>query len=310
MSSIEAIEARDVLCAPAPALSQNVAKIIAYDVFGIQGVFSPLQSERDQNIRIQCGNSESYVLKIANPAEDTSVLAFQTAALQHIANQDPTLPVPRVCRTTSGEDTWAITHDGQKHVVRLLTYLDGQPLSNCKSNPALRKNMGNLLARLGIALRGFFHSAAGHELLWDLKRAAQLRDLLIHISDTDKRSLATGCLDDYEKNILPMLNSLRAQVIHNDLNPDNTLVDSRDCSQLSGVIDFGDMVHSALINDLAVAAAYQLDVDNDPIDSVCELVSAYHELLPLFKDELVLLPDLIRTRALMTVSISAWRSKN
>lgn len=310
MSPVDVLDTHDVLRTPAPTLSLKEAEEIARGMFGISGKLDPLFSERDQNFRVRSDHNKIVVLKIANSSENIAVLDFQIAGLRHIYAQNPTLPVPRVVQSLDGEDKSIIKHDGREHVVRVLTYLDGKSLTNCQSSPALRKNIGELLARLGIALRGFFHPAAGHELLWDLKRAAQLRDLLVHITNPDKRSLATRVQDNFDEIILPILRSSRAQVIHNDLNPDNTLVNSSNGNQMSGVIDFGDMVHSALINDLAVAAAYQLEIDDNPIESVCELVSAYHKVSPLFEEELLVLPDLIRTRALMTVTISAWRSKS
>ncbi len=310
MLSIERTESCDVLHAPAPALPRQRAKEIAQQLFGIKGEPSSLTSERDQNFRLQCDAGDTYVLKIANSAESSSVLEFQAMALQHIARQDPVLPVPRMRLSLDGEPVCTIEHEGRKHHVRMLTFLDGRPLNNLASNIGLRKNMGALLAQLGIALRGFFHPAAGHELMWDLKQASRLRELTKYISDSVNRGLASRHLDEFQEKILPALNRLRAQVIHNDLNPDNILVDTNDETQIAGIIDFGDMVHSALINDIAVAAAYQLAVENAPFDSVCELVSAYHAVSPLFEEELVLLPKLIRTRALMTVTISAWRSRN
>jgi len=310
LTAIAATETHEILQSPAPTLSLNEAKQVALDVFGITGDLSPLVSERDQNFRVRSDNGEAYVLKISNSAENLSVLDFQFAALRHIAQQDPTLPVPKVCQSISDEDVTLFEHEGKHHAIRMLTYLEGRPLTDCESNSALRKSMAELLARLGIALRGFFHPAAGHKLLWDLTHAAQMRDLLIHITDPDKHSLAADTEDNFDEKVLPILRGLRAQVIHNDLNPDNTLVDTSDNGRASGVIDFGDLVHAALINDLAVAAAYQLDVNNTPIHTVCELVSAYHNVSPLFEEELLLLPDLIRTRALMTVAISAWRSKS
>ena len=46
---------------------------------------------------------------------------------------------------------------------------------------------------------------------------------------------------------------LRAQVVHNDLAPTNVLVDDR--LAVTGIIDFGDLTRTALICDLAIAAA-------------------------------------------------------
>ena len=63
----------------------------------------------------------------------------------------------------------------------------------------------------------------------------------------------------------PALPGLRAQAIHNDLNLYNVLVDPRDHDVIAGILDFGDMVRAPLVNDLAVAASYQLEPGADPL---------------------------------------------
>ena len=78
--------------------------------------------------------------------------------------------------------------------------------------------------------------------------------------------------------------------------------------RIAGVIDFGDMVHAPLVNNLAVAAAYQLAPAGHPLETVADLVGAYHGVVPLEDAELDLLFDLIATRMVLTVTISGWRA--
>ena len=56
-------------------------------------------------------------------------------------------------------------------------------------------------------------------------------------------------LDEFERRVTPVWPRLRAQVAHTDLTVDNTLTD--DAGFITGIIDFGDMSHTALITDLA-----------------------------------------------------------
>ena len=42
--------------------------------------------------------------------------------------------------------------------------------------------------------------------------------------------------------------------MHNDFSPDNTLI-SADGSRVGGIIDFGDVTVTALVNDVAIAVA-------------------------------------------------------
>ena len=79
-------------------------------------------------------------------------------------------------------------------------------------------------------------------------------------------------------------------------------------NRLSGIIDFGDMVCSQLVNDVAVATSYLCRIDDDPFTEVLDFLAAYTTVLPLTENEILLLPDLILTRHLTTVMIAHWRT--
>ncbi len=114
------VETETVLEAQAPAFSAREAEAIAQRDFDIQASAHPLDSERDQNFRLRAKNGSEWVLKIANPAENPALLDMQTQALLHIAQVDPSLPIPRVKVTPNG----ALFHeidgaDGRRFIVRV-----------------------------------------------------------------------------------------------------------------------------------------------------------------------------------------------
>ncbi|NJN43440.1 MAG: hypothetical protein HC806_00990 [Anaerolineae bacterium] len=53
------------------------------------------------------------------------------------------------------------TPDGVRHVVRMVRYLPGQVMGEAPITPGMRRNVGDLLARLNLALRGFSIPALG-----------------------------------------------------------------------------------------------------------------------------------------------------
>ncbi len=161
-----------VMEARAPAFSTDEAEAFARRAFDIEASAHPLDSERDQNFCLRAKDGSEWVLKIANPAENREVLDLQTQALMHIAQVDPSLPIPRVKATPDG----ALFHeihgaDGRQSIARVLSFLPGQLLEHATVHPALARDVGAMAARLARALRGFFHPAARHELLWDLTQA-------------------------------------------------------------------------------------------------------------------------------------------
>ncbi len=79
-------------------------------------------------------------------------------------------------------------------------------------------------------------------------------------------------------------------------------------ARIAGIIDFGDLTFTARVNDLAIAAAYQVADSDDPLAPACDVIAAYHAVTPLDLLELDVLFDLIATRIVMTVVISSWRA--
>ena len=293
-----------------PGVTPEEAARIAAHVFGVSGEMRMLSSERDSNFHIRLASGEQALLKITNAAEDRAVTAMQTAALAHLAAVDPSLPVQRICETLGGKPFEIVTgSSGQEHVARLLTFIDGTMLHAATPGPGLHREIGALLARLTKGLRGFFHPAAGHVLQWDIKHAARLRPMLDAVEDTALRLRLTALLDRFDAEIAPRLPHLRAQIVHNDFNPHNLVVDGPQAMLPTGIIDFGDMVHTPILCDLAVACSYHLVDGDEPLRRAADLVAGYARILPLEEEEFALLPDLIRLRHITTLAITSWRAR-
>ena len=84
---------------------------------------------------------------------------------------------------------------------------------------------------------------------WDIQHALSARAMLDDIRDPPAGGGRARVLDEFERRVAPVWPRLRAQVVHTDLTVDNTLTD--DAGLITGIIDFGDMSHTALITDLA-----------------------------------------------------------
>ena len=275
--------------------------------FGLEATAAQLAGERDANFHLTTRDGRGFMLKIVNAAEDPDISDLQVRALGHIAARDPTLPTPRPVPSPDGLDEVYATFDETRHVARLSTYLPGLPLHFSTPSTAQAAALGHCLARLDLALRDFRHPAADRDLLWDLRQAPKLRPLLSYIADARRRQLATAALDRYEQEIAPLTSAFRNQIVHNDFNPHNVLVDSDNPTLVTGVLDFGDMVHTALINDVAIAAAYQV-TDAAPLERPLALVQAFHALIPLQEIEVDALFDLIAVRLVVSITISEWRA--
>jgi 4-aminobutyrate aminotransferase-like enzyme/Ser/Thr protein kinase RdoA (MazF antagonist) len=287
-----------VLDSPPPRFTAAEAAQIAADAFGLHCTAISLGSERDQAFLLEDSERDG-VLKISNRDEDEAVLDLEEAAIAHVAAVDPDLPVGRPLAPRA-------VFDGYQ--VRLFERRHGRKGGPELDDAAVRE-IAAVHARLCLALRSFFHPAAGRELLWNLHATPRLRPLLADITEPARRALVGRTLDRYEERAGPAWNRLRTQVVHGDFNLDNLLLDEQ--GRITGILDFGDCCHTALAADVAVAIASLLR-GRPPEDAfrVARLaLDGFASRLPLEPLELELLGDLVAARLAAIVSISAWRSR-
>src|SRR5256886_2201312 len=147
--------------APPPRFSPDEVATIAAALFGLEGRATDLGSERDQTFLIDDGGAGG-VLKISNLGEEPAVLELETEAILHVARVDPELPVARP-RLALSDEYWP-RYDGPDgpHYVRLFERLHGRGGGPDLDDRALFA-YGATHARLNLALRGFFHPAAGRK---------------------------------------------------------------------------------------------------------------------------------------------------
>ena len=114
-------------------------------------------------------------------------------------------------------------------------------------------------------------------------------------------------LDRFDQRVAPRLPALRAQVLHNDFAPGNVLID--ESFRVTGVTDFGDMTHTSLVCDLAVACADVLSGHEDGAGLVADVVAGYDSVTPLESGELAVVADLVAARYAASVLITARRTR-
>jgi len=296
-----------------PDFTAHDAEHIAFDIYGMHVEARALPGEHDRNFVLEADDGQRFVLKIAHAGEQWETLDLQNQTLAHLATRVPELHVPRVLRTRAKQAIATIKGSGDAtHLVRLLTYLPGKALALAKPHSAdLLSGLGKMLGTLDKALLNFTNPAAQRDLKWDIARAGWIRDYLQYIPSPHRRALVEHLLTRFETCALPILPALRQSVIHNDANDYNVMVDysETDHTPVVHLLDFGDMLRTATICELAIAAAYVMMNKADPLASAASLVAGYCEVLPLTDAELSVLFDLICARLCVSVTNSAYQQQ-
>jgi 4-aminobutyrate aminotransferase-like enzyme len=161
-----------------------------------------------------------------------------------------------------------------------------------------------MLGNLDLLLAGFDHHGAHLTHRWDLTKTLQHRNKISLIGDPQKRRILEWFFHFFAASAQTSLSSLPHSVIHADANDENILLDDH---EISGLLDFGDCLFNPTICELAIAVAYAMLDQADPLEIGAQVVKGYDDIRPLTKEELAVLYPLIGGRLITTLIMSAER---
>jgi 4-aminobutyrate aminotransferase-like enzyme len=195
-------------------------------------------------------------------------------------------------------------------------------------------DLGRSVAELDGTLEGFDHPAIHRDFYWDLAQGIPLvRGSASLVTDEGMRTLVTRLVDKIQARDADRFARLRRAAVHNDPNDYNVLVslppeggshESVERSpvasaafpvapafrrKITGILDFGDIVHSYAIADLAIAIAYVVLDKSDPLSAAVSVVRGYQEARPLADDEIASLFGLVLLRLCTSVCVAARQQR-
>ncbi|MDX2025721.1 phosphotransferase [Microcella sp.] len=304
------------LTAPFTPLSGANARDLVARTHGlVVDSMTRLPTERDDTFLVSTSLGR-FVAKFAHPHDSVTELADQLAVLSALDRSYPQLPVQRIVATVDNSLMASVVDEaGQSRQVRVLTYLDGEPLGARPRPLEVMRELGALHARLATAIAdigdGTTPRLLGSPTPWNLLAVDHYAPLVHHVADADVRHLVREVVDDARDALLPAARTLPALLAHNDLHGDNVLVRSEPFA-ITGVLDFGDMTRTPRVADLAVAASYargRVGDAGEPWGAARAYVAGFETEQPLTDDEHALLPGLvvlrIAQRAILNSAIAA-----
>ena len=268
----------------------KIVKLPGYDIENFVGYY---------------GNSKYIIKKYLHSKNIINQINSENALLSHLNLRDSIYPKP--IKNRNGEYLGIYNNGENTYVVRLLSYLDGKFLGEIKQTKNILESLGSFTAEMNKSILGYqdlFISSRVWQ--WDIQYLHLNEKFINDIESFRDRKLVNYFFQQFNEVVIPILPSLRKSIIHNDLNEWNILCNDKG---VSGVIDFGDIAYSQLVNEVAIAMTYGAYDKDDPITNSSYILSSYHKKLPLKNDEISLLYYLITAKLCMSVCNSAHSRK-
>ncbi|MBC7591221.1 MAG: aminotransferase [Salinibacterium sp.] len=287
---------------PPPEISTLKAESVALELSGVPASARSLGSHQDRNFLLTAAEGP-LLLKFSNPGTTGDELAAQNAAVDYLAGRVD-VRVPRARAGVGGLFVQVARISGVDVSVRLLTFVEGQPLSGGQYlSPAVITSMGAMAAQVDVALAGLSVPALDRPHQWDLRVAAEvLTALLPFVTDDALRQELQARAHDAIAVVDATADDLPLQLIHGDLTDDNVVAMPAIIGLPDGVIDFGDIGMSWAVSELAITVSSLLHHEGGSLVAAMRAVSAYHAARPLSRAEAEALWPLVVVRGAVLVA--------
>ncbi len=275
--------------------------------FGLKSLtVKKLNGYINANYLVESEGSQYIFKTYENDQQQLAITEAESKALIHL-QKDPTSNYPKPIAFFDGDFIKVLELNGQPTICRMLSFLDGDFMGDVAANETLVNSLGIFLAELDIKLQTFeSYVFRARQWEWDIQQLHLNKKYVDDIPNAHDRNIVNHFMLQFEENVVPLYPELRKQIIHNDANEWNILVKD---NQMSGIIDFGDLTHSYLVNELAVAITYICYDKPDPLKWATIFLKAYHAVLPLEEIEMEVLYYTIAARLCISVCNSAHARK-
>ncbi|TQV89710.1 aminotransferase class III-fold pyridoxal phosphate-dependent enzyme [Aliikangiella coralliicola] len=305
-----------------PQLSHGQLLNILNEQYGLVGELSDLPSYIDLNRKLTTADGKQLVVKIANIHQSADDLAFENLVINRLSQESSIeLQVPSLISAKSGDDLIEIKDEqNQSCLMRVIAFLDGKIWAETDTSQlSFVESLGESLAQIDKTLATIEHPAAHRYLKWDIRHSNIIvrkyksyiqNEVLDNTEENQtggtKINLINQALQSYEAQVLPLYEELPSQIIYNDANDYNLLV-NEEKQQVCGLFDFGDMVSSFRIAEIAIASAYAIMNKTNAEEIIGAMVQAYHQVNPLKPVEIKVLLPMIKMRLAVSLSLSSYQ---
>ncbi len=212
------------------------------------------------------------------------------------------VPVPAVIPSMAGLEIVPV--EDLSATARVQKYIAGTPWKSMQSTATRLRAIGSFMADLHTHLLKITHPGTARTHDWDLACAHAHREKVRFLEDPGQRRIIEYCFHLHSALVRPRLANCPSGLLHGDINDENLLLQD---DHVVGLLDFGDCLEGALIQDLGIALAYALEQEGVSLEIAASLIEGYDKHRPLQPDEQDLLAPLALSRLATYVAINADR---
>lgn len=264
-----------------------------------------LDGYENENYLITTKNKKYIFKKYPYSPELATVIKGENEVLLFLSENKNKFPNP--IKAVDGKYVQIHKINGQKVICRMLSFLEGEMLGSIKNTKEMFKSLGIFLAKMNLNLQSYNNNIIKARVWhWDLQYFHLNKKYIDYITNAKDRSLVKYFFYQFQENVSPLIPSLRKSIIHSDANEWNVLIQN---GKVSSIIDFGDLVYSPLINEIAIAMTYASYDKENPLDWALIILKSYNSEIPILEMEIKTLYYLIAARLCISLCNAAYSKK-
>ena len=272
-----------------------------FEIISIQ----KLNGYENENYLIQTNINKFIFKKYPYSTDLELIIHGENQALLFLSENNNKFPSP--VKTVDGVYVKVLEINNEIFICRMLSFIEGEMLGNIKNTKKIFQSFGIFLAKMNLKLQPYKNSVIESRIWnWDLQYFHLNKKHINDLPTKNDKILVKYFFNQFEKNVNPVIPLLRKSIIHSDANEWNVLVLN---GKVSSLIDFGDLVYSPLINEVAIAMTYASYDKENPLDWALIILESYNDELPVLEIEIKILYYLIAARLCISLCNGAYSKK-
>ncbi|CAL8106834.1 unnamed protein product [Orchesella dallaii] len=320
-----------------PNVSSSTAQKLIEEYYGLEvESIKELNSYDDNNFYVKAKSSDGetvkYTFKVLNSMDSkkTGHIEAEHTAMFLLHGKGIRCPIPK--KNVKGE-TFALVNikneatdvdnnesllSESSHIIRLLTFVEGQIMYEAHPTPKLLAKAGKYIAEIEALLKEVACAALdNHSSVWMLSHVLELEKFIYVIKEEPERhSLVSSVLSAYKNRVVPIIPQLEQGVLHGDYNEQNIIIQPSatepDEYDVHGLIDFGDLQAGAYVFELGITICYMMlecvkdGVSIDPFFGAQNVLKGYSQVRKIPDNELEVLRILVASRLCQSLVMGAY----